>query len=32
MFSPDGIYCFVYEKKCKTEKEWDELVKPYMEE
>jgi len=32
MFSPDGIYCFVYEKKCKTEKEWDELVGPYMEE
>lgn len=32
MFSSDGVYCFVYEKKCKTEKEWDELVGPYMEE
>lgn len=32
MFSSDGVYCFVYEKKCKTEKEWDELVQPYMEE
>ena len=32
MFSHDGVYCFVYEKKCKTEKEWDKLVEPYMQE
>jgi hypothetical protein len=24
--------CRVFEKKCKSEEEWDSLVKPYMEE
>lgn len=34
LFSPDGVSCFVFEKKCetKTREEWDSLVKPYMEE
>jgi len=34
LFTPDGVSCYVYEKKCnpKTEKEWDLLVKPYLEE
>lgn len=27
-----GIVCNVLEKKCKSEQEWDLLVKPYMEE
>jgi hypothetical protein len=26
------INCFVTEKSCKSEKEWDSLVKPFMEE
>jgi len=26
------LICNVLENKCKTEKEWDALVKPYMEE
>jgi hypothetical protein len=30
---PNEIYsCFVLKKKCKSEEEWDSLVKPYMEE
>ena len=28
----DGIYCNVLETECKSEKEWDKLVKPYMED
>jgi len=28
----DGIYCNVLETECKSEKEWDSIVKPYMEE
>jgi hypothetical protein len=32
LFTHDGVSCYVYEKKCKSEGEWDELVKPYMEE
>jgi hypothetical protein len=27
-----NIVCFVLDKECKTEKEWESLVKPYMEE
>ena len=27
-----GVFCNVLEKKCKTEEEWDLLIKPYMEE
>lgn len=26
------VFCSVLDKKCKSEKEWDLLVKPYMEE
>jgi hypothetical protein len=26
------VFCFVLKKKCNSEKEWDSLVKPYMEE
>lgn len=25
-------FCYMLDKKCKSEKEWNELVKPYMEE
>ena len=34
LYTPDGVSCFVFEKKCesKSEEEWDKLVKPYMEE
>jgi len=28
----DGIYCNVLEMECKSEKEWDSLVTPYMED
>ena len=27
-----NIVCFVLDKECKSEQEWDSLVKPYMEE
>jgi hypothetical protein len=34
LFTPDGVSCFVFEKKCESQsrEEWDSLVKPYMEE
>lgn len=32
LFTRDGVSCYVYEKKCKTEEEWDNLMKPFMEE
>jgi hypothetical protein len=32
LITKDGIGCDVLEKKCKSEQEWDSLVKPYMEE
>ncbi|MHB8137759.1 MAG: hypothetical protein ACYDGO_05145 [Smithellaceae bacterium] len=32
LFTRDGVSCYVYEKKCKTEEEWNNLIKPYMEE
>jgi hypothetical protein len=32
MFSSGGGSCFVLDKKCNDEKEFDSLVKPYMEE
>jgi len=28
----DYLSCYVLEKECKSEEEWDSLVKPYMEE
>jgi len=31
-FKEDSIMCDVTGKECKSEKEWDELIKPYMEE
>lgn len=30
--SGEIIVCFVLDRKCKSEKEWDNLIKPYMEE
>lgn len=28
----DGIYCNLLDAECKSEKEWNSLVKPYMED